>query len=64
MVERNMHEIKEEINKVVLSIFGQILEKTMRCVSLYAKIRRNTSGKTIQGYCWILKENEFIEYVQ
>jgi hypothetical protein len=38
-VERNIQKIKEEFNKVVLSIVDQILEKTMRCVSLQTKIR-------------------------
>jgi hypothetical protein len=40
MVERNMQEIEEEFNKVVFHFLGQILEKTMRCVSLHTKIRR------------------------
>jgi hypothetical protein len=42
MVEQNMQEIKEEFNKVVLSIS---LEKTMRCVSLHTKIRRRHKWK-------------------
>jgi hypothetical protein len=40
VVKRNTQEIKEEFNKVVLQFLGQILEKTMRCVSLPTKIRR------------------------
>jgi hypothetical protein len=55
-VERNIQEIKEEFKKVVLSQFvDQILEKTMRCVSLHTKKEEDASGKTIQGYCWIVK---------
>jgi hypothetical protein len=40
VVERNMQEIKEELNKVVLSIFGSNVGEIMRCVSLPTKIRR------------------------
>jgi hypothetical protein len=44
-VERNMQENKEEFNKVVLSFVDQIMEKTMRCVSLHTKIRRRCKWK-------------------
>jgi hypothetical protein len=48
-----MQAIKEDFNKEVLSILGEILGKTMSCVSHPTKIRRRKSGQMIQGYCWI-----------
>jgi hypothetical protein len=40
MVERNMQKIKEEFNKVVLSIFGTNIGKDNEVCSLHSKIRR------------------------
>jgi hypothetical protein len=65
MVERNMQEIKEDFNKVVLSIFGSNIGKDNEvCFPSYKnKKKTQVCGITIQGYCWIVKENEFIEFV-
>jgi hypothetical protein len=55
-VERNMQEIKEEFNKVrFFQFLGQILEKTIRCVSLHTKIRRRHKWK---NYTRVLLDSE------
>jgi hypothetical protein len=65
MVERNMQEIKEEFTKVVLSILGSNVGKDNKmCFPSYKNKEKTHVEKTIQRYFWIVKENEFIEYVQ
>jgi hypothetical protein len=44
-VERNMQEMKEEFNKVVLSTCGSNIGKDNGCVSLHIKIRRRCKWK-------------------
>jgi hypothetical protein len=50
MVEKNMQEIKEELNKVVLSIFGTNIGKDNRvCFSSYKNKKKTQVEKGYKG---------------
>jgi hypothetical protein len=45
MVERNMQEIKKDLIRWFFQFWVQILERTIRCVSLPTEIRRRNKWK-------------------